>query len=202
VRRYDGSVESTSHEDQIRTVFLDRDGVINQKMPEGRYVGTIRDFRILPGAAEAIGRLNRAGVRVIVVSNQRGIALGLYTAEDVAAIQTFLQRALAEHTAQIDRFFFCPHDRKACDCRKPRTGLYEQAVHDFPEITPATSVMIGDSLSDIEFGCRAGMRAIFIEGDPETRGPGAESAMRLAEFSAPSLSAAVDVLFRRNLIPQ
>ena len=87
------------------TVFLDRDGVLNQKMPEGRYVASWKDFHILPGVPEAIVRLNQAGLRVIVVSNQRGIALGLYTAEDVNEIHSRLQRLLGAHGAHIDAFF-------------------------------------------------------------------------------------------------
>jgi hypothetical protein len=75
----------------LRTIFLDRDGVLNEKMPEGSYVTAWADFRMLPGVPEAIARLNQAGLRVIVVSNQRGIALGLYSAADVAAIHAKLQ---------------------------------------------------------------------------------------------------------------
>ena len=80
---------------ELTTVFLDRDGVLNEKMPEGSYVTSWADFQILPGVPEAIARLNRAGLRVIVVSNQRGIALGLYTAADVDAIHAGFQRILS-----------------------------------------------------------------------------------------------------------
>ena len=79
----------------LRTVFLDRDGVLNRKPPEGHYVTRWSDFHLLPGVPQAIARLNRSGLRVLVVSNQRGVALGLYTAEDVSAIHTSLQRELA-----------------------------------------------------------------------------------------------------------
>ena len=78
----------------LATVFLDRDGVLNQKMPEGQYVTPSDDFHILPGVPEAIARLNQAGLRVLVVSNQRGIALGLYTAADVDAIHAAFQQQL------------------------------------------------------------------------------------------------------------
>lgn len=175
-------------------MFLDRDGVLNKKMQEGRYVASQTDFHLLPGVVEAISRLNQAGIRVIVVSNQRGIALGLYTALDVNAILTALQELLAHHSAHIDGFYFCPHDKGQCNCRKPLPGLFEQAVADFPEISAATSVLIGDSLSDIEFGRRLGMLTVFIEGDPERRKPGAEAALELADLRFPSLGQAVDRL--------
>src|SRR5580704_14362712 len=89
---------------QIRTVFLDRDGVINRKPPEGEYIGHWSDFHLLPGAASAIAALNRSGRRVLVVSNQRGVALGLYTAADVDALHTRLNQHLAAHAARIDAF--------------------------------------------------------------------------------------------------
>ena len=188
---------STSSENpqSLKTVFLDRDGVINRKMPEGQYVTGWQHFDLLPGVPEAIARLNQAGLRVLVVTNQRGIALGLYTAEDVRHIHAELQRELAAHGARIDGFYFCPHDKRECNCRKPLPGLFEQAQADFPEIAPAASVIIGDSLSDIEFGRNLGMRTVFIEGDPEHRKAGAERAAELADFVASSLPEAVTHVF-------
>jgi len=129
-----------------------------------------------------------------VVSNQRGIALGKYTAADVEDIHSALQRVLATQGAHVDAFFFCPHDKKQCNCRKPLPGLFEQAAAAFPEIQAATSVMIGDSLSDIEFGRRLGMRTIFIEGEPERRKPGAEAALALADQHFADLPEAVEHL--------
>ena len=163
-----------------------------------RYPHWQADFHLLPGAAEAVGRLNRAGVRVVVVSNQRGIALGLYSSADVDAIHSALQELLAHHGAHVDGFYFCSHDKGQCNCRKPLPGLFEQAVAEFPEITAATSVMIGDSLSDIDFGRRLGMLTVFIEGDPERRKPGAESAGKLADMRFPSLAEAVNDLLTNH----
>jgi len=183
---------------RLSAIFLDRDGVLNRKMPEGRYVASWADFHLLPGVAEAVGRLNRAGMRVLVVSNQRGIALGLYTAADVNAIHAGLQALLGSHGAHVDGFYFCPHDRGQCTCRKPLPGLFEQAVAEFPTIEAATSAMIGDSLSDIEFGRRLGMLTVFINGDPEHQKPGAEAAAELADLRFGSLAEAVNAL----LIPR
>jgi len=182
----------------LRTVFLDRDGVLNEKMPEGRYVTAWTEFRLLPAVPEAIARLNRAGLRVIVVSNQRGIALGLYSAADVEAIHAAMQKVLAASGAHIDAFYFCPHDKQQCTCRKPLPGMFEQAQRDFPDITAETSVMIGDSLSDVEFGQRLGMRTVFVEGDRDRQKAGAEEAARRADARAGSLAEAVEALARQG----
>lgn len=193
-RRVEGTALASGPSPRLRTVFLDRDGILNEKMPEGQYVTRWEDFRILPGVPEALRRLNQAGLRVVVVSNQRGIARGLYTAADVDAIHTRFQQILGVAGARIDAFFICPHDKGECNCRKPLPGLFDQAVARFPEIAASTSAMIGDSLSDIEFGQRLGMKTIFIEGDAESRAPDAEEAAKLADLRCASLAEAVDAL--------
>lgn len=177
---------------RLGTVFLDRDGVINEKAPEGDYVRRVEDLKLLQGAAQAIARLNRAGVRVIVVSNQRGVSRGLFSVEDVMAIEAALEKRLAAEGAHLDGFYFCPHGDGACNCRKPRPGLFEQARADFPDIEAASSVMIGDSLSDVEFGRAVGMRTVFIDSEPERKG--AKQALDLANTRAGSLDEAVEAL--------
>jgi D-glycero-D-manno-heptose 1,7-bisphosphate phosphatase len=191
---YDNWVSRTlprSFPQAVETVFLDRDGVLNQKMPEDRYVTRWDEFHLLPGAMEAIHLLNQAGIRVIVVSNQRGVALGLYNEEDVQAIHSELQSLLNAHGAHVDGFYFCPHDRGTCNCRKPKPGMFEQAAADFPAISAARSLMIGDSKSDIEFGRRLGMNTAFIGGDPHNQSPGADAAHQLANMRYPSLYEAI-----------
>jgi D-glycero-D-manno-heptose 1,7-bisphosphate phosphatase len=178
----------------LHTVFLDRDGVLNEKMPEGQYVTSWDDFHLLPGVAESIARLNQAGLRVIVVSNQRGIARGLYTKSDVDDIHSRLQSLLQSQGARIDGFYFCPHGKGQCNCRKPLPGLFDEAVIDFPDILAATSAMVGDSLSDIEFGRNLGMPTVFIEGNPEHRKSGAEAAAAMADMQVKSLAEAVEAL--------
>src|ERR1700746_3697064 len=106
----------------IQYVFLDPDGAINRKLPEGDSVSSWHRFEFLPGAEEAIAKLNRSGRSVIVVTNQRGIALGYYTKADVTGLHEQLQRHLAQSGAQVDAFYFCPHDKNECDCRKPKIG--------------------------------------------------------------------------------
>ncbi len=175
----------------IETIFLDRDGVINQKLPEGEYVSSWERFALLPGVVEAIAALKQAGLRVIVVTNQRGVALGRYTIADVEAIHARLQAELAKHGAKVDAFYFCPHDKKQCQCRKPLSGMFEQARTEFPGMVAASSVMVGDSLSDIEFGRALGMRTIFVSGDAEHRKAGWEKAGELADEVAADLPGAV-----------
>jgi D-glycero-D-manno-heptose 1,7-bisphosphate phosphatase len=183
---------------KLRTVFLDRDGVLNEKMPEGQYVTRWEEFRVLPGVPEALRRLNQAGLLAIVASNQRGIARGLYTVADVEAIHSAFQHQLSAAGAHIDAFFICPHDEGQCNCRKPLPGLFEQALAQFPQITAATSVIIGDSLSDIEFGRCVGMATILIEGDPQRRKSGAENAAKSADLRFASLPEAVDALLAQR----
>ena len=185
---------STPPNRPLSAIFLDRDGVLNEKMPEGSYVASWADFHLLPGVPEAIARLNQAGLRVVVVSNQRGIALGLYTAADVDAIHSAFQRVLKAHGAHVDGFYVCPHGKGECNCRKPLPGLFDQAAKDFPTITAANSAMIGDSLTDIEFGRGLGMLTVFIDGDPKRQPASAQASADLADLRFPSLAEAVTAL--------
>ena len=182
----------------LRTIFLDRDGVVNEKMPEGQWVTKWADFHVLPGVPDAIAKMNRAGLRVLVASNQRGIALGRLSAADVEAMQAAFQKLLKAHGAHIDAFYFCPHDRLECNCRKPLSGMFEQARGEFPEISATTSAMIGDSLPDMEFGRRLGMLTIFIEGAREIQSPGAQKALQIANMRFDSLPDAVSALLDRR----
>jgi D-glycero-D-manno-heptose 1,7-bisphosphate phosphatase len=193
--------KKTTRPGPVQTVFLDRDGVINQKAPEGEYVHRTEDLKLLDGAAAAIARLNRAGLRVVVVSNQRGVALGRYTADDVRAIETALKETLAAEGAHLDGFYFCPHDKGTCNCRKPLPGMFEQARADFPEIEAASSMMIGDSLSDVQFGKCLGMLTIFIEGPAERQKAGAARARKMADRKFGSLAEAVNFLLSRPKQP-
>jgi D-glycero-D-manno-heptose 1,7-bisphosphate phosphatase len=176
----------------MRYIFLDRDGVLNRKPPEGGYITAWPEFTWLPGAIEAVARLNRAGLTVLVVTNQRGIALGLYSEEDLAQTHHNMRADLARHDAHVDGVYYCPHDRGVCDCRKPGTGMFAQARKDFPEITGESSVMIGDSYSDIQAGQAAGMKTIFIRGEADRQKPGAATAEKDADAVADSLLEAVE----------
>src|ERR1700733_7721792 len=178
----------------VRYVFLDRDGVLNRKMPEGAYVTDWSQFEWLPGAVEAIARMNRAGMTLIVVSNQRGIALGLFTDDQLEIIHSNMRTHLAQHGARLDAIYYCPHDIGKCQCRKPGIGLFEQARKDFPSATAHNSVVIGDSLSDIQAGQRLGMKTIFIQGEADRQKAGTADAAESADAVAGSLLQAVELL--------
>jgi len=178
----------------LRYVFLDRDGVLNRKPPEGRYIQGWQDFELLPRVHEAIARLNRADLKIIVVTNQRGIALGHSTDDDVKALHEKLRQTLQAQSAHIDAILYCPHDEGTCDCRKPKPGLFRRAFQQFPDARPENSVMIGDSISDIEGARAIGMSTIFVRGDVQTRKPGAEKAEAMADAAANSLPEAVSLL--------
>ena len=177
-------------------VFLDRDGVLNRKLPEGAYVSDWAQFEWLPGAVDAIARMNRAGLIVIVVSNQRGVALGRLTDARLQQIHGNMQSDLATQDARLDAIYYCPHDNGQCNCRKPDTGLFEQAMKDFPQIKAKNSVVIGDSLSDIQAGRRLGMKTIFIEGEADRQKPGADAAAAIADAVANTLLEAVQTHLR------
>lgn len=171
----------------ISHVFLDRDGVLNRNLPNGRFVARWEEFELLPGVGDAIAALNQSGRKVIVITNQRGIALGLYSQSDLDGMHDRLRERLAARGARLDAIYVCPHDDGQCNCRKPQTGLFEQAFEDFPAARPENSVMVGDSFSDIDAGSRLGMRTVLVTGNDEAVGEEARRAVELATLSVASL---------------
>ncbi len=160
-----------------RAVFLDRDGTLNV---EKEYLHLPSEFEFIPGAAEAVKLLNQAGLLVIVVSNQSGVARGYYTEEDVYHLHRHIDRLLAEQGAAIDAWLFCPHHPDGrgsyalpCNCRKPHPGMLREAARRF-EIDLEQSWMIGDKLIDLQAGERAGCSSILVR-----TGYGAEEELNL-----------------------
>ncbi len=145
-----------------KAAFLDRDGVINVKAPEGHYVTRWEEVSFLPGVAAAISRLNKAGFRVIVISNQRCVAKGLVTSAEVEALHRKISKELADLGAIIDAVYFCPHDTEPpCSCRKPAPGMLLEAAKDH-QIDLGASWMIGDSAADVAAGKNAGCKTVLI----------------------------------------
>jgi D-glycero-D-manno-heptose 1,7-bisphosphate phosphatase len=179
----------------IEYVFLDRDGVLNQKPTHGEYITRVEDFVLLPGVEDAVAALNLSGCKVVVVTNQRGIALGLYTQTELDRIHEYLKAQLALHGGHLDAIYVCPHDAGQCDCRKPLTGLFDQAFRDFPDARPEHSIMVGDSLRDIEAGLRFGMTTAMILSDDLVPTVEDDRAAALAQVFARSLSELVDRWF-------
>jgi D-glycero-D-manno-heptose 1,7-bisphosphate phosphatase len=128
--------------------FLDRDGTI---IRDANYIGDPRDVELLPGAAAAIRRLNERAIAVLVITNQSGIARGLFTSDNYEAVRSRLDVLLAADGARIDASYMCPHHPDAggpCDCRKPGLALYRQAIAEH-DIDPAASGFIGDRWRDV-----------------------------------------------------
>lgn len=165
-----------------RAILLDRDGTINVKAPQGEYVQRPEQVRLLPGVARAIARLNAAGVPVAVVTNQRGVALGRMTLADLEAVHRRLDALLAAEGARVDAYFACPHGLGECDCRKPAPGLLLRAAAEMGLADLSSSVMVGDSGSDVTAGRGAGARTVLLAG----------AAAAEADHVAASLEAAVD----------
>lgn len=143
-------------------IFLDRDGTLNV---ETGYLYKKAEWRWLPGAREAIAKLNRANYLVVVVTNQAGIARGLYRPEDVLELHYWVNMQLAEVGAKIDGFYFCPHHPEFtgdCACRKPKPGMLLQAAQELG-IDLKNSWMVGDKMSDVEAGMAAGCKSILVQ---------------------------------------
>src|SRR5713101_726026 len=154
-----------------KAVFLDRDGVINRKPPEGQYVTCWEEMQFLPGVAEAMALLIRAGFCVIVVTNQRCVAKGLLTVRELDSMHQRMCQELATAGAVITEVYYCPHETQApCTCRKPAPGMLLAAAQAH-QIDLTASWMIGDSDIDMEAGRNAGCRtARILNGDQAVSG--------------------------------
>jgi D-glycero-D-manno-heptose 1,7-bisphosphate phosphatase len=147
-------------------VFLDRDGTINEQMG---YINHLSRFVLLPGVALAIRKFNEHGIPAVVVTNQSGLARGYFPLTLLEAVHTEMERQLAAEGAHLDGIYVCPHHpeakvaqyRQACRCRKPQTGLLEQAAAEL-HLDLSRSFMVGDRWSDMECGVRAGVAPVLV----------------------------------------
>ncbi|NTV84327.1 MAG: HAD-IIIA family hydrolase [Bacteroidales bacterium] len=144
------------------TLFLDRDGVISSRIHDD-YIISWEGFRFLEGVMEAMCIFNRVFGRIIVVSNQQGVAKGRMSAESLNLIDVNMKKAVRDAGGRIDASYYSPHlATENHPDRKPGTGMGLKAKADFPEIDFSKSVMVGDTASDMEFGKRLGMITILI----------------------------------------
>ena len=139
-----------------RCLFLDRDGVINAAPPAGEYIQRWEDFHLLPEAVSWIRLFKAAGFLTIVITNQRGIALGRYSDADLLALHERMRAELAAQGAILDDIFYCPHQEGACDCRKPLPGLVIEAQQKW-DIDLSASLLIGDTERDRLLAERCGI---------------------------------------------
>lgn len=153
-----------------RCVFLDRDGVINEKPVKGEYIRTPAEFRLLPNIADWIRLFNALELLVVVITNQRGVALGIMTEDDLAAIHAKMMRELAALGARLDDVFYCPHALDDCDCRKPKPGLVH-AARDKWNIDLSRSLLLGDSDNDRELAAACGIPFMWVENGRVLKAP-------------------------------
>jgi D-glycero-D-manno-heptose 1,7-bisphosphate phosphatase len=160
------SVLMTRHLNPRSAIFLDRDGTINEDIG---YVSAPGELIIYPYAAEAVRLINESGLKAIVITNQSGIARRMYTEETLDAIHRRMIEELARDGAHIDAIYYCPHHprvgderyRKACDCRKPGTGMLLRAAREH-DIDLSSSYVIGDKSSDINLATSAGAGGVLV----------------------------------------
>lgn len=147
--------------DKAWTLFLDRDGVINERIV-GDYVKNVGEFHFLPGVKEAIASLSNHFGKIVVVTNQQGIGKGKYTHEDLAAIHQFMKTEVESANGRIDAVFYAPNlASENSPLRKPGIGMALNAKKIFPQIDFSRSIMVGDTASDMQFARNAGMKAVF-----------------------------------------
>ncbi|MDQ6769398.1 MAG: HAD family hydrolase [Gemmatimonadota bacterium] len=174
-------------------VFLDRDGTV---MEDAHYIKSPDQVRLIPGAAAAVRRVNDAGIRAIVVTNQSGIGRGMFKVEDYEAVRKRFERLLAEHGARIDASYYCPdHPSESgpSRCRKPATRMFEDAIRDF-KLDPSNVAYVGDRWRDVVASKTLGGRGIMISSAMTT-----DDDLRRAQEDgiemAMSLQDAVDMIF-------
>lgn len=142
-----------------KTVFIDRDGTINVNV---EYLDTPDNFQMYPGVAEGIKKLQDAGFKILVVTNQSGIARGFFTEETLNKIHERMKNELSEKNASIDGLYYCPHHPDDnCDCRKPKTAMFEKAIKDH-DVDVSQSFIIGDRMMDVEAGKKIGCKTILV----------------------------------------
>ncbi len=144
-----------------KALFLDRDGVLNREL--GRYVASVNEFEVLPTVPEALALASAAGFLLIVVSNQGGVAKGLYGMDELARMEAKLAETVNPLGVSIAETYYCPHhpDRGRCLCRKPSPLLLQKAIARFA-IDPAASFMVGDTQRDIDAAAGAGVRGLLM----------------------------------------
>ncbi len=160
--------QKRAHAELKPVVFLDRDGTINV---DSGYLSDPAKLELIPGAASAVARLNRAGYAVVVVTNQSGIARGYYTPQDMDAVHREMSRRLAEKRGRVDAYYYCPHHATEasisqlaleCDCRKPGSGMFTRAARELG-LDLNRSFMVGDHHTDLIAGKRVGAKTIQVQ---------------------------------------
>lgn len=182
----------------MKAVFLDRDGVINKYPGHFEYVKSWKEFHFLPGIKPALKKLNSDGFELFVVSNQAGVAKGIYPLKNLQQITKNMLKDLSKTGVNISGVYYCTHCAEDnCSCRKPKTGLVDNVVANLKkegkDLKLAESYFIGDSLIDMETAKAAGLKAILVFSGKE-KPQNQNSWQNRPDFIAQNLSEAVDLI--------
>ena len=175
-----------------RVVFLDRDGTICEEVG---YLDAVEQMKLIPRSGEAVRLLNQRGFKVVVITNQAGVARGYFPESILQGLHEEMTRQLSEEGARLDGIYYCPHHptegvgpyRRECDCRKPATGLLERAATDL-DLDLSTAYMMGDHLSDVECGQRIGAGTVLL-----LTGHGRETLAKRERWACPPSHIAADL---------
>lgn len=183
----------------MKAVFLDRDGTINED-ESGQCVMSVEEFSFIEGAPRAMADLCRAGFKVFVITNQAVIGQGLLETATFNRISAHMKEKVAAAGGRIASVYHCPHlPEDGCACRKPETGMIDQALREHPDIDVSESFLVGDRASDIELGQRAGLRTILVlTGEGFNQRPLLHKNGTTPERVVPSLVEAAEYILKRN----
>lgn len=186
---------------RVKAVFLDRDGVINRYPGDAQYVKCGSEFKFLPGVKAALKRLNAAGYVLFIVSNQAGIAKGLFSQEELDKITLNMLKEFEDCRIKISGVYYCTHRTEDnCSCRKPKAGLIEKAITDSAKdgcaIERAASFFVGDTIRDILTGKNSGLKTILVFSGKE-KPQNKNDWEVLPDFTAPGLAEAAGIIIGR-----
>jgi len=182
----------------MKLIFLDRDGVINQYPGDFKYVTSWEEFRFLPDIKPALKKIADNGFKIFIISNQAGVSKGIFTQKSLNLITKNMLRELKEHHIGIEGVYYCTHrPEDNCCCRKPKAGLVEMALKkieaDDKNIELFNSYFIGDTITDIETGKKAGLRTILLFSGKEK--PENKNNWKVfPDFTAKDLSEAAEII--------
>ena len=169
----------------MKVAFLDRDGVINK---DTEYLYKINDFEFTQGCVAGLKRLTDKGYLLIVVTNQSGIGRGYYSEQSYQALTAWYLNELLEQGVSIQAVYHCPHSPESeCDCRKPKAGLFLQALKQYPDIDFSQSLMVGDKLSDLKAAFSMGIQKLILvesENKSDTHSTSSELGAELERFTS------------------
>lgn len=186
----------------MNIIFLDRDGVINTHPGDGEYVRSVRDFTLLPHTGAALKKLTDAGYMLCVISNQAGVAKGLYTSRELDRITRAMKDALEKDGVTLAGVFYCTHrSEENCTCRKPKAGLVLQAIAQLTSpddpIDKSQSYFIGDTMRDIETAAVAGLTSILVFTGHEKQENKSSWTIQ-PDYTAENLREAADIILNKS----